>query len=301
MAAVTGKAFRKAIRDDRFGDDDPERVFTLTVVPNPAAIDQFCKEIETRLEPPNTAVIRKDVKDQPDFVAIYILSEFEKAGEDFGEESEVVMNETLHSFVNKKTGNVYLPAPTGGVCLEYGARCNVNVEASYGHALQSKGMMLPFKGGARVLLELGVGVDSCDAWGETALMHACFLLNQRAIKWLLQKGADPSLTTKGSLTTALHRTVEAQGSDETKCGIIKLLNHHKVNVNAQNAWGATALHIAALLRLPETSQLLLSMGASRNLTDSNGRSPAVFAVPKSTESESSKVSAAKVLSVLQVS
>jgi len=301
---MDGKAFRQAVRRDHLGEDHAERVYRgpqPSPSEVPSGIANFCKEITARLGEASKEASAKG-STVKGFTLISIVSEHEKEAEDFGEEeAEVVVRETTHSFVDESNGNVYLPAVDGsGPAKQHGARCNVCNPSSYSYALGPAGLMLPFQGHARILLELGVNVDSADAWGETSLMYACSMLKESTVDWLLSKGADPTRKTIGSKATALHRAVEAQGSDSVKAAIIRKLVKHKGDPNAQNSWGVTPLHIAALLRLPDTIKALIESGASSKVQDWRGRLPAEFCLTKQTDSDAKKKEVERLVSMLKV-
>jgi len=265
--SVDGKAFRKAIRQERFGDDDAEKVYKKACDNSKfdACLQTFLQHVNGLL----AANVKMEIdSEQNGFILLNVVSSYDEGAEDFGEQPETLQKKESHSFVDRTTGNVYLPSLDGTVPnLLYGARCNVNDQESYSHALQSKGFMAPFKGGARILLELGVDIDSSDTWGETALMYACACLNEKTINWLLTHGASPNCVTKGSKSSSIHRVVEAEGPDEVKQRLVSLLLKHKGEVNLQNAWGVTPLQIASLLGLPETCKLLTNGRASKDLKD----------------------------------
>ena len=272
--SIDGKTFRRAIREGRFGDDDSERVYKGSTAPiNEASLSTFTQYIQERLEAPITDT---KISDSKEYFAIHLVSIRELEQEDFSEEApEVEETLTIHSFVEKSTGNVFLPdlKDESKPNIAYGARCNVSDPSSFVHAISSRGTMLPFQGGARILLELGVNVDSPNSWGETPLMYACSQVQTSTIEWLLSRKADPNKTTVGSKARALHKLVEGSGADDVKSKLIQVLANHGADVNAPNAWGITALHLASLLGLPECCKALLGLGASKIVKDDSNQTP----------------------------
>lgn len=77
-----------------------------------------------------------------------------------------------------------------------------------------------------------------------------------------------ALTTRGTAMTSLHGAVLMQRSP-----LVQLLLDHGADVNAQNAAGQTALHIAAFRGDIEMAQHLLQHKARFDLTDKGGYTP----------------------------
>ena len=114
------------------------------------------------------------------------------------------------------------------------------------------------------LLSLGVPLDSRDYEGVTPLMYAAGYGQLQAVKYLLAKGADPSLqSNKGC--NLLHWAL--QGGDPV---IIELMLSHVPSIDSRIKGGVTALMIAALHGRLQAVQYLLEKGADPSLHSNSG-------------------------------
>ena len=128
---------------------------------------------------------------------------------------------------------------------------------------------------ARLLLQLGLEVDSRDADGETPLYEACAHLGEAIspqrlalIEFLIASGADPNSRDSDG-TTPLKACV-GQGSLDALRRLVEL----GADVNAQDAEGESALkYLAGSLGSEAELTLLLELGADPNLKNNAGETP----------------------------
>ena len=121
------------------------------------------------------------------------------------------------------------------------------------------------------LLDLGFAVDSRDAAGATALMHACGAGHVQVVNTLLAAGADSQLTADNGMT-ALATTIRGRRENT-----LRRLLDAGAEVDQHLPDATTALMLSAALGYPELSELLLQAGAKLAATDARGRSPLHFA------------------------
>ncbi|XP_046654818.1 ankyrin-1-like [Daphnia pulicaria] len=127
-----------------------------------------------------------------------------------------------------------------------------------------------------VILETGdFGINGGDENGRTALYYAIIDKNVETVRYLLEKGADPTIGDNEG-TTPFH--VAAALSRETDILDLCLANNNTLDIDHPNQSGMTALHMAATESNSATAKFLLAKGANPNVTDENGRTPLHAAV-----------------------
>ncbi|RNJ56637.1 hypothetical protein D7B24_007001 [Verticillium nonalfalfae] len=119
----------------------------------------------------------------------------------------------------------------------------------------------------KLLLDSGVGIESTDALGNTALGWAAKNGNTDLIRLLLDRGADHAAVNVNG-TTALH-IVSQNG--HTDC--VRLLLEHGANPAAADSIGITPLHFASRHGHPDAVRLLLRHGANMRATCHNRSIP----------------------------
>ena len=105
-------------------------------------------------------------------------------------------------------------------------------------------------------LPRGFSVDSRNTTGRTPLMNAALKGNVQAVKIMIKRGADPSLTDYIGWNT-LH--FAAQGGDTD---IISLIHTHLPNIESKTGNGLTPLMVAALCGKLHAVKWFLEKGAT---------------------------------------
>ena len=124
-----------------------------------------------------------------------------------------------------------------------------------------------------LLLSYGAQIDSRDDHGWTPLHCAASEGEEAIVELLLQKGADVQAKTQKGFT-ALHLLENNPEHLEAA----RVLLAHKVNLEAVNGAGNTALHVAAQHRYSALVDLLLASGASVDAHGEAGATPLHWAV-----------------------
>lgn len=116
----------------------------------------------------------------------------------------------------------------------------------------------------RLLLERGIGVNTQDQFGRTALDAAIDAWHEAVVVMLLEKGADVNLPNHRG-HTAFHAALKV-GSDV----IVRLLIENGADINAAGNNGETALHMAAENEHEAMLVLLLRQGTEVMTKDKSG-------------------------------
>jgi ankyrin repeat protein len=120
--------------------------------------------------------------------------------------------------------------------------------------------------------------------GETPFVRAALSGDIEVMRMLLEKGADPNIsTTQG--TTALMAAAGINWipgqtwshSEADYAEAVKLCLEHGADVNASNSLGLTAMHGAANRGWESVIQILADHGAKLDVKDNAGRTPMIFA------------------------
>jgi uncharacterized protein len=127
------------------------------------------------------------------------------------------------------------------------------------------------------------GMDSGDTTldaGTTPLMRAARAGDTAVIRLLLDKGADPKLTTTKDGNTALmfaagvgYRDKNTRGSESDALAALKLCIEAGLDLNQANNQGETALHGAANRGADTIVQFLVDRGAGLNVKTKRGFTP----------------------------
>jgi ankyrin repeat protein len=157
----------------------------------------------------------------------------------------------------------------------------------------------------RTLLERGARVNAANSRGGTALMYAATTGDLETVGTLLEHGADVNARAANgwtALTLASARGFEGVVSallahdadpdiadvygwtplmravEQDRAAVVRvLLAAGRVDANARNDDGHTALHRAAVLGFSEIADLFVTHGADVHVRDTAGRTPAMLA------------------------
>jgi len=133
------------------------------------------------------------------------------------------------------------------------------------------------------------GMDSGDVTldeGTTPLMRAARAGDSAAMRLLLDKGADPKLTTKDGSTAFMfaagvgYRDKNTRGSESEALEALKVALAQGPDLNQANAKGETALHGAALRGADTIVQFLVEHGAKLDAKTKQGFTPLDVAMGK---------------------
>ncbi len=116
------------------------------------------------------------------------------------------------------------------------------------------------------LLELGFAVDTVDAHGASALLHACGAGHREIAACLLEAGADTALAAANGITPLAAAVTGGRESTVT------LLLQHKAEIDQRLPNQSTALMVAAAMGRPELVEALLAAGAAVDAVDAHGHS-----------------------------
>lgn len=122
------------------------------------------------------------------------------------------------------------------------------------------------------LLAAGADPEALDDDGLTPLALADLNGYEAVAHVLVEQGADP-VTRHLHRRTALHRAV-ASG---TLAQVRHALSASTADINQQDRWGETPLHLAVCRSRPDAARLLLEAGADVNMRNHFGETPLVLA------------------------
>jgi len=122
------------------------------------------------------------------------------------------------------------------------------------------------------MLDAGARPNVRAVNGWTALALASAKGHVAVMEQLLLVGADPNMGDVFGWTPLMHG-VEQERAD----AVVLLLSQANIQVNQRNTDGVTALHRALAQGFWEISRLLVGAGASMDLEDESGRTPADYA------------------------
>ena len=135
-----------------------------------------------------------------------------------------------------------------------------NKELNQLHSVEKEGDVTEMKS----TLPRGFSVDSRNTTGRTPLMNAALKGNVQAVKSMIKRGADPSLTDyKG--WNMLHFAAEGGDTD-----IISLIHTHLPNIESKTGEGNTPLIVAAFCGKFHAVKWFLEKGATVACEDKRG-------------------------------
>jgi ankyrin repeat protein len=150
-------------------------------------------------------------------------------------------------------GDINAAGPNGG---------NTALMAVAGSPFDKEAKMLSY------LVKQGAKVNAANIDGNTPLHEAAGAGNVKAVKLLLDRGADPKAADKSARLTPLHNAAFV-GNVEA----MKLLLEKGADIKAVDTSGNTPLHIAAGTGKVEAMKLLLDRGADIKAVDKRGNTP----------------------------
>ena len=112
----------------------------------------------------------------------------------------------------------------------------------------------------RALIDHGSHIDATRKDGTNAFLRACTTGQSESVRFLLEAGADVSIT-KPDDNTCLHLAVKGECSTEA---VQKIIEKEMINLNAVNKKHETALLLACKSAQSESVQLLLQNGSDPN-------------------------------------
>ena len=129
------------------------------------------------------------------------------------------------------------------------------------------------KGDSRIVNELirkGASVNATDEEGWTTFLYAAAFGNSSMLRNILSKNKNLINSKTKNNVTPLHMAVVYDNLDNIKY----LVRNLKVDINAKDDDGWTALYYAAANKKKEAYKLLLRLGADKNIANNDGLKPA---------------------------
>jgi len=158
----------------------------------------------------------------------------------------------------------------------------------------------------RYLVTKGTDFQKKDMNGRSPLHYACDYGDFESVRLLIDAGASLEAGDDGMFspfcnacsyghTTVVQLLID-KGSETTRCGwngntglhlaawkghttvVSVLLTDKRMQINLQNMYGCTPLHLSALGNKLSSAELLVAQGANVNTQDNNGNTPLHFAI-----------------------
>ncbi|CAB0030574.1 unnamed protein product [Trichogramma brassicae] len=119
-----------------------------------------------------------------------------------------------------------------------------------------------------------VQIDARDHFGNSPLHVALLCGTKATIESLLRKGADPNLAEKDG-STPLHFIARREQGDDSVDMFFEIIEDMRraVEVDVQDDFGRTPLHLAVERGSPKVTEALLRNGADPNLATADGLTP----------------------------
>jgi len=132
-----------------------------------------------------------------------------------------------------------------------------------------------------LLLAHGAALDAVDAWGETPLLLAAREGRVECLKLLVARGSDVTVTNRDGLNALMALIRSSAAKTAVLLEGVDLLLDAGVDVNARDAKGWSALHLAAMLTNPGLVIRLLEHWARPDARDeASGATPLHVAARK---------------------
>ena len=121
---------------------------------------------------------------------------------------------------------------------------------------------------ARLFLDIGISINCRDYTRDTPLLLAAHTGNVLMIEFLFENGANP-YSIDSQRNTALHITI--LGHAKKNLEALQLLMKKNINLDLQNKYGMTVLHLAVKYKLPDFVNTLLKAGTRTDLLNNDGQ------------------------------
>ena len=125
---------------------------------------------------------------------------------------------------------------------------------------------------AQLLYDCGADVDVQGRNNRTPLYSASSSGHPEIVRWLLSRGANPTVCEEGFGWTPLHAATDVENEE-----ISGLLLQHKVDIDARDHEGSTPLHVAVQYGRVNVARFLLEQGADVNAGNNEGSTPLHYA------------------------
>lgn len=132
-----------------------------------------------------------------------------------------------------------------------------------------------------LLCKMPVAINTDNVQGNTPLATAAYKGNIRAVKLLMQYGADPARTNSKTGRTIIHTLILGE---QLNLELIDILCT-KESINAKDAEGRTPLFFAVQCHELKAAKKLLARGADASLADKAGKSPLHIAIEEKLDPE----------------
>lgn len=127
----------------------------------------------------------------------------------------------------------------------------------------------------KLLMEHKSNANAMDVRGRTTILHAVDSHNDKAVRMLLEAGADPNpRVPEGLFRSSPLKAASFGGLAE----MVKLLLQFGAKIDVYNPEGQTALHAAVITHNVECASILLETGATLEDVVRNGRTPLTLAI-----------------------
>ncbi|KDQ07887.1 hypothetical protein BOTBODRAFT_38446 [Botryobasidium botryosum FD-172 SS1] len=169
-------------------------------------------------------------------------------------------------------------AATTRLLLASGADPNIrykNGKTALHHALGSDGKCSVEVVSA--LCKAGADINTKDRFGQTPLHYASHYCSS-SISWFLGPGVDLHARRDRSVKAVLALLKAGADIDTNDTEVMSFLLQEKAGFNVADDTGATLLHHTSRRSSPFVNRLLLTLGASPHIRDTNGRTPLFDAI-----------------------
>lgn len=156
---------------------------------------------------------------------------------------------------------------------------DLNARNEYGMTALDMAMRSNKSDTIAILCERGADPNTINKYGSTALHTAIHSNKPDMVTILCKHGANPNIMDKEGCN-ALHCVVDANLLCDDKCVIIRILCENKVDLDAVNADGFTALHMAINNWDSSIAEELCKRGANLNIMNARRFTPLYYAICK---------------------